>query len=310
MFDSIKFYEAYLYDYHIIKIKQLYHSLNNIDEYISTMYNNQEPYIINDKNLKERIELQLRIDMRMTMFHSIETLFELIFALIKINGEERNEDELIQMLSNSDFKKNYSEIKKISIDKNYLNLLDDIILIKGFKTTKLDYLFYRILINSPLLDDSDFQLEYNESKNSIKEGLNIVADEFNNRDDYNAFKHSLRIINSIDAIYIAKANNLNDNIKFDFSNSFIYLKNVSKNDIQEYTTVTKTFDTLRDYNITDFCSKLIFQIIRYRHIAINLGKIEMDSGVPILLYPKNVIEDGFKHGKNSARFEIKQSRKK
>lgn len=306
MLSPTDFYEAYLYDYHKIKIKQLYYSLNNIDNYISSIYSDKDPHIINDDRIKERIELQLRIDIRMTMFHSIETLFELIFALSPINGVDANELDLIHMLSNSNFRRNYEEIKKISLDQNYLNKFNDIISINGFQTTILEYLFYRILINSTLLEDDKFKSEYNESLIAIKNGLFIIAKEFNDRDDYNAFKHSLRVINTIKSIYLAKANNINDNIKFDYSNSITYLKDVSKKENKDCTIVVKPFDTIRDYNITDFCSKLIYQIIRYRQTALNLGKFNKDSQFPILLYTIDSINKGLNHNINSLGLEIKQ----
>ncbi|HEY0262341.1 MAG TPA: hypothetical protein VGB95_04900, partial [Chitinophagales bacterium] len=141
---------------------------------------------------KDVFRRTLKSDLRQTYFHAIETFFELFIAL-NPKGKKRFDDENILFnLTNSKWRKTYEKIKQIAEDENALDFLDEKINYGNYNISIGHYLFYFGWFNNNALSQ-DFFESLPSIINAIKYGIRIVARDFIQRDEYNAYKHGLRI---------------------------------------------------------------------------------------------------------------------
>lgn len=119
----------------------------------------------------------------------IETLFEFIFTL-----SSYHENDIWASLAFSNWNDNYKQIKELSNRKlKQPDLKSKIIAVIEGKETEISLLRWIFYYVYPL-KISDEELEKNLDK--IEELLVIFAKDFSDRDEYNAYKHSLRFYNT------------------------------------------------------------------------------------------------------------------
>lgn len=255
---SESFYEGYFSDFHRVK--------NYIYEDILADTQHYENRIFGKELLeKERVQFHryIKADIRSNYFHSIETLFELIFAFEPAIHGEFNEDVILKVLSNSSWRKNSKRIKNIAKDHNELNFLNDIVKLSDRDYTFLEYLFY------PAIDFSKNKDDLKGSLEAIKWGLRVLAKDLSDTAEYNNLKHGLRIINAVKTIAVFPKSTFDfekfegsNGHKFDMSNSFSFYQ--KEDDGSSEGIVTKLFETERDIEMTAFVSHLITNMIGIR----------------------------------------------
>lgn len=283
IFDPSIFYDTYLKDYHFTKAKYLKWMLDNLDKVERELYVNEL-----DEEKRDSLRKTIKSDLRQTYFHSIETFFELFFA-VNPKGKERADDRhILYKLTNSNWSEVYKQIKNIADDDSALDFLNEKIIFLNHEITIGRYIFYMGLFK---VDGSSQKMHkaIDRSVEAIKYGIRILAREFTNREEYNAYKHALRIIPASTEFMIADAKSLEVHKQWDISDSMSFYSK-TKNPA-ELTVVTKLFDSERDYQMISFCSNLIHNIINYRRIAINKKNKGGKSGlVEVRIFGKDAIE--------------------
>lgn len=258
-----EFYREYNVDYWLYKITLLKDSHDN--------YENVKQYLT--KNLKdpsdEDFKRTMRTEMHFLYFQMIETLFEIIFAV----ASHDNRDLWLALTFSNErntafYSDTYNHIRELS--ENTVNFL------KFFKrnvVTKLgknkesmpltQWLFYFIAE----LDVSEDEIK--KSVANIEIFLRRFANDFSDRGEYNAFKHSLRFYNTNFGLAIRTSN------KSSFSlgqseDAIIYLEEYKEDKekkvegIIKVAQTTKPFDFARDYECCLIIYNLIANIIKSR----------------------------------------------
>ena len=284
IFEPKIFYHSYLKDYHKTKAIYLKKMLDNIPKY-------EKEFFGKELNINERDEFKktLKSDLRQTYYHSIETFFELFFAL-NPKGKAIFDDEFVLFnLTNSKWKKNYEKIQKIADNPKSLEFLNEKITFTDFNISIGHFLFYFGIFSKEKFHKKLFE-QIDESIEAIKYGIEIIANDFTKKEEYNAYKHGLRIIPAATKLMLAEAKTMKVKIEWDISESMsFYLKTKDPN---ELTVITKLFDSERDYLMTYFCSNLIGHLIEYRKIAFDQNKNnKKDKKFPITFFGKEPIED-------------------
>jgi len=208
-----------------------------------------------DEPEHDNFRLMLKIELHFFYYQIAEALFELIFAL-----ENKDEKNIWETISFSGFS-TYDKIKSIS-DNNSDILTRDITLPTNKENEKktlpfLQWVFFHYLDFDKV--DSDLQ----ENLKVIRELLKIIANDFSNRKEYNAFKHSLRFI--CDEPYAAfKQVGEEKKIEFGAKEGFGYLvKTTIKKEIK-IQEVVKSFSYDKDLKMCVYCSWLIHNLITSR----------------------------------------------
>lgn len=189
----------------------------------------------------------LKAEIHFTYFQMIETLFEMIFGL-----ENQDDINLWYLLTFSSWIKNFQRIRN-QIAKRKISFLDkEIELPKNLKITLTQYIFYYLYDVG--LNESDMQTNLD----IIKNALVLFAKDFSDRDDYNAYKHSLRLYHTPIRIGIAPEGSENYQMLGSASDAFSYLEKDENDRLRE---VTKPFDAARDFKMGMLCYNLIYNII-------------------------------------------------
>ncbi len=291
--DYKNFYNSYLKEYHEVRAIYLRHLLYNTDSINATIKENelgaQDVKIPLTKNTKFIIQA----DLRQNYFHSIETFFEFLFAFLPKNGKIPDNREILKTLVKSKWQQNYKRIEYIANGKLKLNLLDEKIDFLDFNVSVGQYLFYLGTFSKEKFDE-DYQNAVKNSIESIKKIIKIIAIDFSKRDEYNAYKHAMRVFPSLNSIHILNAESLKEEISFDVSNSASYQ---IYNDKEKETIVkTKLFDPERDFKMTKICSRLIFNMIELRSVVFGDRKEKgVNEKIAIILFNQANIEDSIKH---------------
>jgi hypothetical protein len=282
IFEPKAFYQAFLKDYHKIKATYLKRMLDNLSLYEQDIYGKEL-----DTPERDAFRMTIKSDLRQTYFHSIETFFELFFALNPKGKKTFNDEYVLYNITNS--KETYSKIKSIADKESELDFLDEIIDYHNFKISIGHYLFYKGIFSKEKFPEELFE-DINNSIESIKIGIRYIATDFVNRDEYNAYKHGLRIIPVAAKLKIADPETMEVKMEWDLTDSMsFYLKTNSED---ELTVVTKLFDSERDYQMTFFCSNLIHHLIYYRRLSMNLySEKEKNEKVKITIFGKELVKN-------------------
>ena len=276
------FYQTYLKDYHGTKATYLKKILDDLPKYEKELFDKEL-----DEEEKDQFRLTLKSDLRQTYFHAIETFFELFFAL-NPHGKQKFDDlNVLYNLANSAGPETYNKISQIALNENSLEFLDERIKFSGFDISIGHYLFYMGIFKAATLS-KELQDEIDKSIDAIKYGLKILATDFINRDEYNAYKHGLRIIPAVKTFMLGDVKTNEIKIKWDLSDSMsFYLKSKSPNEVK---IITKLSDIGRDYSMTMFCSRLIYHLIFYRRLTLKFEKdAEKYKQFPITFFGKEPI---------------------
>lgn len=278
IFELSHFYKRYLSDYHRLKVTACRAMLDDIEKYSATFFGNLQD------DQKNQFKKMLQADIRQTYFHAIETFFELLFALNPLDQDFIGDTNIMVALTHSDFKNSYKRIQNIAIDDKALDFLDDDVTFQTVQTAVGHYIFYFGIREA----DKEHGIPGDKLKlslNAIRHAIKLLAIDFADRAEYNAYKHGLRLIPALANISIQEAETGKSIINADVTDSMSFFTRTNlDNKIQ---IVTKLFDTKRDAEMTILCSNLIKNIIYYRRIFLTDYKPDK---VEIVLFDKEAVE--------------------
>lgn len=267
--------------------------LSNTDEINSVIKDNELESQGVKIPLTKNTKFIIQADLRQNYFHSIESFFEFLFAFLPNKGKVPDNRNILRALVKSNWSQNYKKIEYIANGKMKLNFLDEMIDFLDHKVSVGHYLFYVGTFSKEKFNE-DYQESVKKSIESIKKIIKTIAIDFSKRDEYNAYKHTMRVFPSFNSIHILDANTMEEKINFDLSNSASYQ---IYNDKEKETIVkTKLFDPKRDFKMTRICSRLIYNMVELRSIVFGdrKGKNENEK-VALILFNQENIEDSIKH---------------
>jgi hypothetical protein len=287
MVNDKQFYSQYLKEYHSIKAIYLKILLDNHDKLNVELEKHQAI-----QNLTKNSKFVLQADMRQNYFHCIETFFELFFAFLPKNGTIPDHHNIIKLLVKSDWKTNYKLIQDIADGNFSLDIFDQQIEFLGYTTTVAKYLFYPGMFDPSKFTDEFFK-NVDHSIIAIKSAIKTLALDFSQRDEYNAYKHGIRIFPSYKSIQVVSVDDMKEKIKWDLSNSVSFYTFNDK--LKESKITTKLFDSERDFLMTRLCSNLIFTLINYRDVVVNPEQRQKDEQIKINFFDLDSVEDCKQH---------------
>lgn len=272
------------------------HLLSNTDEINSVIKDNELESQGVKIPLTKNTKFIIQADLRQNYFHSIESFFEFLFAFQPKNGKVPDNRNILRALVQSKWNQNYKKIEYIANGNLKLDFLDEMIDFLDHKVTVGQYLFYVGTFSKEKFNEQ-YQEDVKKSIESIKKIIKTIAIDFSKRDEYNAYKHTMRVFPSFNSIHILNANTMKEEINFDLSNSASYQ---IYNDKEKETIVkTKLFDPERDFKMTRICSRLIYNMIELRSIVFGDNKEKnKDQKVALILFNQENIEDSIKHNVN------------
>ena len=254
------FYQGFMLDFFILKQATYKNILDNFEQL--------EPLVLRDVSdySKDDYKKTLRASIRQTYFHSIETLFELIFAIetgIRVSPDHHQDELTLLRLVRSQSQINFKRIENLaSKDPDELQLWT-----KKYKLNSIDqelsmiqYIFYYITNRSNTsIDHPEYWDLLDSSLQCIENSLGLFAKDFSDRTEYNAYKHGLRILPLLKGFTTLNSETA-QTVHFDFSDSITYM--TEKDNQIKYT--TKVFDTERDFQMTVLVSYFISNITNAR----------------------------------------------
>jgi hypothetical protein len=248
------FFDAYLVDHYLQKQYTLFNIIRGLPTLKTAVLEGLDG-VRDEDYLKS-----LRVEIRSTYFQAIETLFELIFSLEPRDGIIDNEN-IWYYLSTSKGPANYETIEAIA--KGETAFLDWSVAAGGdIQVPFVQYLFYFAIT------DEKAQPAILASLEPIRHILVALARDFVDRDEYNAFKHALRLMTIAQSFDVVNRSTGEPLVHRDLSNSLTYLKREKDGTI---TLRTKPLDTARDIRMTTLCSALISNLVRSRSLFFKRG---------------------------------------
>lgn len=204
------FYKIFPYKYWLLKAEMLNNQLANLSEGVELFNNN--PYL---RGSEKDLEMMLKYELHFTFYHQVEALFELIYALkhfdnkgvwINLSKPEKGHPNKL-----GEFIKKISEDSKDIFEKEGT-------LSNGDKINFIEWLIYETL-------GSNFDKEaVKSSVQKTKTILGIIARDLSPKDEYNAFKHGLRVLPLWEKFVISEKDDPEKKIEFDLSGCYTYLK--------------------------------------------------------------------------------------
>ncbi len=266
--DSLQkeFYRTYNPGYWLYKIHLLKNSHDNYESINDALKTNLSE--VEDDAYKR----MLRTELHFLYFQMVETLFEIIFALSRPGFDNR--DLWIALTFSSDrqtvfYSDSYKKIKEFSEGKlKDPDLSGKVITeIQGGKVEMplLQWIFYFVY---PLK-----MTENEKAKNleNIKNLLHVFAEDFTDRGEYNAYKHSLRFYNAPVSMSIMSPKSQAKLMLGKSNDAITYLEEYNKKDKTGKTQAncqiartTKPFNFERDYRCCMTINELIKNIINTR----------------------------------------------
>ncbi|MBN1483784.1 MAG: hypothetical protein JXA37_03605 [Chloroflexia bacterium] len=237
-----KFYRLYQVDYWQYKLALLNSAIHNYESAKELIQHDFAD--IDDRDYTR----MLRAELHFTYFQMVETLFEMVFAL-----EKQDDLNLWYHLSFSKWRENYSRIQDIAGHKVGF-LREEVELNQDVKIPLIQYIFcFRYSLN---LSSAEMQ----RNLQVIQQALILFARDFSDRNDYNAYKHSLRLFHSSQTITIRPSGSgpEKSQVLGYAEDALTYLEKDPKGDIRQ---TAKAFDPERDFRMAIFCQRLISNII-------------------------------------------------
>jgi hypothetical protein len=255
-----RFYEMYLYNYFRIRAIALHQFLANMES-----YNSMFSYVSDITS--EHLLSSLKLEIRGTYFQAIETLFELLLAL-ESDGQDLN---IWKNLTKGKF--HYNEIEGIANRKN--SLLDKHVKWnEGEKIFEMSFVQYAFYFRGVVIEKEEVE----KNLQFITKFLTLIAKEFSDRIDYNAYKHGLRLFPTIAGLSF---HGQEAALGFDLSNSYTML---DQND--EYSHIIKSYDPFRDLRMISTCGELISNLV-----AVRRGVYVKANNVSIFQFHKDNFEE-------------------
>ncbi len=258
--------------------------MENLDDLESSFFGSNV-----DNDYREAIKRTIKSDLRQTYFHAIETFFEILFALDPQNKKNMSPDEILFNMTYSKGSETYDRIKEIANNEESLDFLNKQIPYLDNKITIGHYIFYPGIFSKERFPPEVFD-QISESIEAVKHGIKIIASDFIRREEYNAYKHGLRLIPASSKLTLAEAKSMNAMIEWDISDSMsFYIKTQNPDELK---VITKLFDFERDYQMTLFCSNMIHCMIFYRRLMYRFkGDKDKFDQIPIFFFGKEPIEE-------------------
>lgn len=241
------FYKTCLVDFWKYKTMVLANSILNYDKIKPSLM--EEVENVNDKECL----MTLKLELHFTYYQVVETLFSMIFALYKRRIDNRRLWIYLTQLSKPPIsKKLYEAIEKIA--EGDTSMFDQkTVAGPNCEMPFVQYLFF-------------FGGSFNAEKETmernlanIKKTLVVLAGDFVDRDEYNAYKHSFRLFpteeQKMELIDPSKEKAV---ATFSMPNSITYLRLEKDDGISQ---VSKPLDWERDCRMTLLCQALIYNII-------------------------------------------------
>lgn len=205
----------------------------------------------------------VRIDIRSNAYHAAETLLDFLSVLIE-QYDKGVDHNLGKALLNSKSFSAYDLAGKIRNDETYLDILKSSIKVHGHEPSLFGFCFHFGL--TPDKEDYDTRVE--ATLKIIKAAAYLLSD----REEYNAYKHSLRVVpNPYKTMFFkpkkdkSKVNLKTDKptITFDSDTAVSFWTSIPKKDKTLATEPirSKTLNSARDLNLATYCSVLITNII-------------------------------------------------
>lgn len=242
----LEYYKLYNLDYWPSKIAFLKNSIENFNEVKSILYKGlDEP---NENNFL----LSLKTDLHFLYFQMVETLFELIFAL-----ENYDDKNLWHYLSFSD-RNNYNKIKEIANGDNDL-FIRKIKLSNPKNNDEKEISFLRYVFFY-LIDLEKIGFPKKDNISVISKLIRKFAYDFSDRKEYNAFKHSMRLIYEKPNPVIETVDKKHS-IELKGENAFTYIDKYETDKHLGVSIVTKSFYPDIDIKLCSYCSWLIYNVI-------------------------------------------------
>ena len=282
MFDPTIFFSSYLDDYHKFKAITIKNILDNLDAHTLSLFGEGL-----SPEGKEGYKKTMQADLRQTYFHAIETFFELFFCLNPLNKKFQGDKNVMIALTQSNWRESYEQIKQISKDEKALDFLDTEVEMNNFKVTVGHYIFYYGISGTQKFDEQ-FSQKISSSLEAIKYGIRLIAKDFIDREEYNCYKHGLRIIPALKELTIVDINTMQSHIKWNLDDSMSFFLKTEMTD--EVKISTKIFDPRRDYQMTYFCSNLISNMIYYRKMAFETKK-DPKAQMALAFFGKDQVSD-------------------
>lgn len=223
------FYKIFPYNYWLFKA-----------EMIKSMLENGERFQDSEGNLKKlggdlkQYQQMLKYELHFTYYHQAEALFELIFALEKLDNKH-----VWLILSKPEKGQMRKFAQKVShIAKNSSELKDKMVdLTDGSKIPFYEWLLYDAFQHGIEEDNLKITLE------KVDDIIQMTAKDLTDKGQYNAFKHGMRVLPLLKKFSVSDKEQEKTYMNFDLDNSFTYLefpkedeeKGIKKGDIQEIT---------------------------------------------------------------------------
>lgn len=202
------FFKGFPYKYWLYKAEMIKSLLDSNEKF----QDSNGTLEIFDGSLKEYQQM-LKYELHFTYYHQAEALFELIFALEKLDDKYT---WLILSESYQHQKKYAKKINEIADGSNKL-FEKDVKLKSGKSLSFIEWLLY---------DVYGEQIPSDYLKTSLvkaKEIIQITAEDLADKAQYNAFKHGMRVLPLWKYFSINAKNKEKRGVKFDLENSFTFL---------------------------------------------------------------------------------------
>ena len=256
--DSLQkeFYRDFDLDYRLYKIVLLKNTHDNFDLLSASLEKEVDKFSSDD------CKRMMRTEMHFLYFQMVESLFEIIFAVT-----EKDNRDLWITLSFSNWRSNYEKISNLT-DSSELFTRNIKIVNENQELPLLQWIFYFIYKTKMTPNEQGINLE------KIKSLLLIFARDFSDREEYNAYKHSLRFYNKSFGLSIGLSGSKNAHSFGTSKDSITFLekqrKDISgtKKETGNIMRTTKPFDFDRDFRCCLIIDSMIRNIIETRKYSL------------------------------------------
>ncbi len=239
-----EFFESYLADYWIGKANLMKFAETRFEEFRNEFESKMEI------ELPPGFERSLVLETRYTLFQSVEALYSLIFAIQ--DGHEADIWMYLSFMPNDRVTKGIGEIHR-----NKISLTRKVQVDSGEQIPLIQWLFFpRIEFKSPDIRDQNVK--------TVNEILLMLAELWQDRNEYNSFKHSLRMYQTKFRLSIG-ANNQKEMREVGGSdNASVYLEERDYQGKKIVQKTTRCFDADLDYRLLICCGLLIRNFVKIR----------------------------------------------
>lgn len=282
------FFHGYNHLYHFHKANLIYYNYHNLSKYMKCalpeFYGDdlKHIYLGDDEEFYKRT---LLLDLRSTYFHSIETLFSLIAVLREYAEPLLKNPESINFfdeLTAYDQRKLYTEIESYKASRTSLGFVDDMIADSDWSIGR--FIFYAAL-RPPDGVYGEYLKSVNESISSITTALQLFADDFGDRKEYNSYKHGLRVLDAFKSMYLLEPKSKRM-LKMDLTETLTFPVWDKKKKSMHLK--TNHYDFERDHKMTLLAASLIRSIVTNRRIAYNKQTAGPDQVPQVMWTEKSV----------------------